>query len=372
MRKFSVLAALSRWTKGMVLLILLLLPLVVSGCGVDDLFGKHTDSQVDTPVNPPVSPPQPPDNPKKPMSAEEIAEQCGPSAVNVYATSSSNASLGSGVIYKVKDGYGYIITNDHVIRDDRGPLNDSLFVRLKDQRTFQAEKVGVDRRTDIAVIRVKADNLQIAEFADSNKVKSGGKIYAVGNAKGKENSIEDGLIRNDQVATETDADYKNINQYLMTSASINSGNSGGPIFDEYGHVIGIVDMKRNDAEATNYAIPSNRAKEIADKLISTGYVSWPYLGVVADNEKLNGTSYILVRAVMDGSPADTAGIRKGDVILGVDGVSVTNVAQLRSKINAAGVGKMISVQIQRKKEQGSVSVKQLEELPKSDQAIDWS
>ena len=365
MGRISVLAAPSGWAKTAALTVALLVPLAASGCS---LLGGHTDGKSTDPPSPPII-----GMDDKDMTAEEIAEHCGPSAVNVYATASGGGSLGSGVIYKIKDGYGYIITNDHVIRNGSGSLNDSLVVRLKDQRTLKAEKVGVDRRTDIAVIRIKADNLQVAQFADSDKVKSGGKVYAIGNAKGKENSIEDGLIRNEQVTTETDADGNNVNQYLMTSASINAGNSGGPVFDKKGNVIGIVDMKRNDAEATNYAIPSNRAREIADKLIEAGYVSWPYLGVVANNKKFtDGTPCILVIAVMDDSPADKAGLKKGDIILGVDGAGVANVAQLREKINAAGIGKMVSVQIQRKKERGSVQVKQLEELPKSDQAIDWS
>ena len=293
--------------------------------------------------DPPPPPGPPKSEPSGPYSAAEIAEKFGNTVVRI-----TSQGTGSGVIYKIKDGYGYIITNDHVIRASNGAIGVS-YVEVKPDRIVKNDRieiVGADRRTDLAVIKIKAENLQAAEFGDSDAVKTGEKVYAIGNPKGSEHDIEDGIIRTNQLETMVDADGKNLNQYLKTSISINSGNSGGPIFNEYGKIVAIVDLSRNDAESMNYSIPSNKAKEIADELEKKGYVSWPYMGVYAENAKYkNGKPAILVQEVMDGSPAAEAGFKKGDVIIDVDGISVSYVAELRKYINDAKIGKRVKIQV---------------------------
>ena len=344
--------ALSRLGKGVFLALAMFMALLFTGCGPDPSY-NHEEKKEDPP---------------KPMTAEELVEKCGPSVVNIY----SNKTLGSGVIYQVKDGYAYIVTNDHVLRN-----GGSFLVRLSDARTFKAEKIGTDIRTDIAVLKIEATNLQEAKFTDSSAVKNGQKAFAIGNAEGNENSITDGIIRKSEV-TSVDFNGRNINKYLQTSASINAGNSGGALFNELGEVIGINDMSLNNADDINFAIPSNKAKEMADKLIKDGYVSWPYIGITDELVKFkNGTIAIKIINVRDKSPAAEAGLKKGDYILKIDSTPVENVAKLREKINSSGKGTVMTLHVMRvnknnKYQEGEIEVT-IGELPKSkDQTIDWS
>lgn len=341
---------------GILLMCMLAIALSLSGC-----FDPPPD-----PVSAPVV------EEDKQLSAAEIAEKYGPAVVNIASLDGE----GSGVIYKIKDGYGYIITNDHVIRHDNGSIGVKR-VNLKDDREIKSDRieiVGVDRRTDLAVIKIKAENLKAADFGDSNAVKAGEKVYAIGNPRGSKHDIDDGIIRTDEPETTSDAGETNINQYLKTSISLNPGNSGGPIFNEYGKIVAIADMVRRDAQNLNYAIPSNKAKEIAEELEKKGYVTWPYIGVNASNKvyKKSGNPCILVQDVMNDSPAAKAGIKRGDIIKGVGGIAVSNVAELRKKINDAKVGADVYVQIERGANIYNFQVKEIKELPKSDQMIDWS
>ncbi|MBR3722647.1 MAG: trypsin-like peptidase domain-containing protein [Selenomonadaceae bacterium] len=316
-------------------------------------------------------PPDPPDPPKSepsgPLDATGIVEKYGATVVNIY----SDKSLGSGVIYQVKEGFAYVITNDHVVRN-----GSSFFIRLSDARTFPAKKIGTDVRTDIAILKVEATDLQAAEFADSSTVKKGQKSFAIGNAMGNENSVTDGIIRNANI-TDVDFTGKNINKYIQTSASINPGNSGGALFDEHGKIIGINDMSTRNADDINFAIPSNTAKKIADKLIKDGYVAWPYIGITEKLGKLpDGTVAIQITEVRPKSPAAEVGLRKGDIILKIGFAPVESVAQLRDKINDTGKDGVLRLTIRRinknKKQEGDVEVV-VGELPKDkDQAIDWS
>ena len=353
MKKESILAVLDYFGK-IIALLLMMLPLIIfSGC---DFF-------------PPKADPQPPDPPPapKPLSIEDIVKKAGPSVVNIY----SNESLGSGVIYKIKDGYGYIITNDHVVKKYI-----SFIVRLSDKRTLEGKKIGADPRMDIAVIKVEEDNIQVAEFADSSQVKNGIEAIAIGNAHGSENSVTSGLISNANVNT-SDANNKNINKYLQTSAAINPGNSGGALLNKQGQVIGINDMILKNSDNMGFAIPINEAKKIADQLIDKGYVSYPYLGVdtVVQSAK-NGESLIVINKVFKDSPAGKEGLRIGDIIYKVDGARVENVAELREQLNNKGIGSMVSIYILRNTKQGfqeDAKTIKLEELPKgSNSDVDWS
>ena len=321
--------------------------LIFSGCGPEPVPPESDDTVDESPVL---------------MSPEELNEKHGASVVNVY----SDKALGSGVIYKVEDGQAYIITNDHVLRE-----GNKFVVRLSDERQIKAERVGTDIRTDIAVLKVSGNNLQAAKFGDSSKVKTGTAVVAIGNPLGSENSIEDGLISKAEVE-EIDFNESNLNKYLQTSASINPGNSGGPLFNMYGEVIGINDMGSTVAQNQNYAIPSNTAKEIADKLIKDGYVSWPYLGIVA---KKNDGGGILIERVNKNSPADKQGLKSGDIIAQIDDADVSTVAELREKINARKIGISVSVTYVRKTKQGLKAFNAqvtLEELPRGYTTFDWS
>ena len=332
----------SHWIKTAILLTMILTLLLFSGCDSND------------------NPKPIPDT----LTVEEIVQKTGPSVVNIY----SNKSLGSGVIYKMEDGYGYIITNDHVVRGAN-----ALSVRLSDKRTLKAKLIGTDPRRDVAVIKVEGDNLPVADFADYNKVKIGADVVAIGNARGIENSVTKGIISNVDIDVDTGT---NIRRCLQTDTPINPGNSGGALVNMSGEVIGINEMGRNDAESMNYAIPGSDAKKMADQLISKGYVSYPYLGIDAVNkEAKDGTKFIWIRNIMDNSPAAKAGLRKNDAIMQVNDVRVETVSKLREQLNVSGIGSMVSIYIIRRTNQGGQKgVKQvtLEELPKGYYTIDWS
>lgn len=288
-----------------------------------------------------------------------------PSVVSIEAKGSG---LGSGVIFS-KDGY--IITNDHVVRGA-----DSLEVHLSDKRRLEAKLVGTDSRMDIAVIKVDEKKLQPARFANSDRVKIGDEAIAIGNPLGLENSISKGIISNMDVDVNTGM---NIRRCLQMDTPINPGNSGGALVNMRGEVIGINDMGIQGAESINFAIPSNNAKKTAEQIIEKGYVSWPYLGVDAQNKEVsNGNKklkIIQVKQVMKDSPASKAGLRENDFIYQINDARVENVAKMREQLNTSGTGSMVSVYIFRQTKQGwkedTIQVK-LEELPKGYYTTDWS
>ena len=323
---------------------MLLTSLFFFGCG-DTMGGEQEES-----------PPKPPA-----LSEDEIVKKAGPSVVNIEAKGSGK---GSGVIFSED---GYVVTNDHVIRGAN-----SIEVHLSDKRSLKAKLVGTDPRSDIAVIKVEGDNLQVAEFANSSEVKVGDGAVAIGNPKGIENSATKGIISNLNIDVDTGIVVR---RCLQTDAPVNPGNSGGALVNMWGKVIGINDMGRRDAESMNYAIPSDDAKKIAQQLIDNGYVSYPYLGVAAVNKKEDDTPFILVGEIMDNSPAAKAGVHKNDVIFLVNDARVETVSKLREQLYSAGIGSVVSLGIIRKTNQGlqkgTIQVT-LEELPKGYYTIDWS
>ena len=337
MRNNSALASLVRWGKKATLAVMMMTPLIFSGCLTPD------DN----------------DPPPEPMSA--VIKRVGSSVVNIE----TDMGKGSGVIFNKE---GYIITNDHVIRGAT-----KIEVHLLDKRKLDAALVATEPRRDIAIIKVEGDNLQAAEFADSKILNVGDEVVAIGNAKGVENSVSKGIISNLNVDVDTGID---IRRCIQTDAPINPGNSGGALINKYGKVIGINDMGRGDAESMNYAIPSNDAKDAADQIIAKGYVSVAYIGVNADNRRTDeGQGFILIQNVMPNSPAEKCGLKKGDVIIKVNDVRVETVSRLREQLKNSGIGSTVSLDIMRKGkkdyESGIAQVK-IEELPKGYYSIDWS
>ena len=309
------------------------------------------------------SPTPGPDEEKGPIDpVAEIVKETAPSVVNIEA---NGAGKGSGIIFSED---GYILTNDHVIRGAN-----SLEVHLSDKRTLTAKLIGTDPRRDVAVIKVEGENLTAAKLADSSKVKVGSEVLVIGNAKGIENSVTKGVISNLNIDVDTGMD---IRRCLQTDAPINPGNSGGALVNMQGEIIGVNDMKRNDAESIGFAIPINDAKEIADQLIEKGYVSLPYLGVDAVNQTTDdGTPFILVRNVMPDSPAAKVGLKVKDVIVQVNDARVETVSKLREQLYVSGIESIVSIHIVRVSnkggQEGIIQVK-LEELPKGYYSIDWT
>jgi len=251
-----------------------------------------------------------------------------------------NKSLGSGFIIS-KDGY--IVTNDHVVRDA-----ERIQVKLSNDKVYDAKVVGGDHKTDIAVIKINATDLPVAVLGDSDKLEVGQWAIAIGNPFGLDRTMTVGVISatgRSNVGIET---YEN---FIQTDASINPGNSGGPLLNVYGEVIGINTAIVAAGQGIGFAIPVSMAKPIFTQLITKGSVSRGWMGVsiqpvteeLARSFGLRSAKGALISSVMRGSPADKAGIRQGDVVVGFNGGDVRDPAQLQRFVAEAGVGKSVKI-----------------------------
>lgn len=255
------------------------------------------------------------------MAGEDIYKKVNPSVVSVISTTSEGTGSGSGVIMS-KDGY--IITNNHVVDGAQ-----SVSVQLSDGTSLDAEIIGTDEQTDLAVIKVTpTSDLTAAEFGDSDELEPGEYAYAIGSPGGVQfaNTITGGRISainrdltvNDRVMT-----------LIQTDASINNGNSGGALINKYGQVVGITSAKLSGnafgsatVEGMGFAIPINTAKDIVDELIQNGYVSGrPSIGITGQNvESADGkVSGVQVYSIDSRAKAASEGLQVGDVITAVDG-----------------------------------------------------
>lgn len=251
-------------------------------------------------------------------------------------------SLGSGFIISPD---GFIVTNDHVVRDA-----ESIQVKLSNEKVYDARIVGSDQKTDIAVIKINATDLPAAVLGNSDKLEVGQWAIAIGNPFGLERSMTVGVISatgRSNVGIET---YEN---FIQTDASINPGNSGGPLLNVYGEVIGINTAIVAAGQGIGFAIPVNMAKPIFTQLIQKGNVSRGWMGVtiqplteeLARSFGINKVRGALINDIMAGSPADKAGIRQGDVITAFNGTEVKDPAHLQRLVAEAGVGKLVKVTV---------------------------
>ncbi|NPV69802.1 MAG: PDZ domain-containing protein [Firmicutes bacterium] len=269
---------------------------------------------------------------------------------------------GSGVIF---DSNGYIVTNNHVIEGAK-----ELKVFLSDGRTLPATIVGADPVTDLAVIKVDAQNLKAAEFGDSDKLKIGEMAVAMGNPLGMDfkGSVTVGVIsgkdRTLKIGEETFV-------LIQTDAVINPGNSGGPLANAAGQVIGINTLKIQSAEGMGFAIPINTARGIINSLLSKGRVPRAWLGInLVDRPTAQRYGYeiplekgIYVVDVIAGGPAAKAGIRKDDIILAIDDREIVDASTIKAVLAEHKVGDVVKVRLNRKGKDLTISVT-LGEMPK--------
>ena len=252
----------------------------------------------------------------------------------------SNKSLGSGFIISQD---GFIVTNDHVVRDA-----ESIQVKLSNDKVYDAKVVGGDQKTDIAVIKISAVELPVAVLGDSDKLEVGQWAIAIGNPFGLDRTMTVGVISatgRSNVGIET---YEN---FIQTDASINPGNSGGPLLNVYGEVIGINTAIVAAGQGIGFAIPVAMAKPIFSQLIKKGNVSRGYLGVtiqpmteeLAQSFGMRHARGALVNDVMKGGAAEKAGIRQGDVITAFNGAEVKDSSHLQRLVAEAGLGKPVKV-----------------------------
>ena len=265
-------------------------------------------------------------------------------------------SLGSG--FFISDD-GYLLTNNHVVRDA-----DDIIVRLSDTQEFKATVIGSDAETDVALLKIEADEkMPFLELGDSDSIMVGDWAIAVGNPfpqLGLDRTVTIGVIsalgRSGLVFGPDNPIYQN---YIQTDASINPGNSGGPLVGIDGQVVGInsaIVSPTGGNIGIGFAVPINLAKKIAEELRTTGSISRGWLGILpndidknlAEAMDLKSTEGVLVESVETNSPAEAGGLQIGDVILEVDGKKVAGAQEFRFIIADAGPGKKISMKINRK------------------------
>lgn len=290
-----------------------------------------------------------------------VAQIAGPSVVGVSVTYyeqslfgqlAEGESEGSGIIYSSD---GYIITNYHVIEDAVNSSSAAVTITLSDESEYQAEIVGTDDVTDLALLKIEPEEeLTPATFADSSNIQVGELAVAIGNSLGQEfaGSVTVGYISALNRDITTDGRTYNV---IQTDAAINPGNSGGALVNSKGEVIGINTIKISDdsVEGLGFAIPSNDALKIIEELKVTGKIIRPYVGIYGiDLDEITAQRNRLVEGiyvyqVQEGSPAQEAGIQNGDIIVEFDGQEVKTTQELNNIKNQKEIGDSVHVKVYR-------------------------
>ena len=272
-------------------------------------------------------------------------------------------SLGSGVIVSED---GYIVTNNHVIEKAQ-----EIKVLLSDKKDYKAKLIGADPKTDIAVIKIDVKGLSALPWGDSNKLKVGEIVFAIGNPFGLNQTVTMGMISAVGRANVGIADYED---FIQTDAAINPGNSGGGLINARGELIGIntaILSRTGGYQGIGFAVPSSMGKQVMDSLLKYKKVVRGWLGVsiqevtsdLAEEFGVKDLKGSLVSGVMKGSPAEKAGIRQGDVILQYNGRLVEDTGHLRNMVSQTPIDTTVKVKLLRNKKEVAVDVL-IVELPK--------
>jgi len=278
------------------------------------------------------------------------------------------SSLGSGVIV---DKDGYILTNNHVIKGA-----DEIKVKLSDKREFKGKIIGTDPKTDLAVIKIDSNHLPIIKLGDSEKLKVGETVIAIGNPFGLNQTVTSGIVSATGRANVGVADYED---FIQTDAAINPGNSGGALVNVKGELVGIntaIFSTSGGYQGIGFAIPSSMAKVVMGNLISKGKVLRGWLGVsiqpvtpdLAKQFDIKDDKGSLVGDVVEEGPAEKAGLQRGDVIIEYDGKDVSDPSSLRNSVAGTPPGKKVTLKIMRDGKSQKVDVT-IAELPAEMQKI---
>ncbi len=260
------------------------------------------------------------------------------------------SALGSGFII---DKNGTVVTNNHVIKDA-----DDILVRVNGDKEYKAKIIGTDPLSDIAVLKIESkDTFKPVKFGNSDLARIGDWVIAIGNPFGLGGTVTSGIIsaRNRSIGLSRYEDF------IQTDASINQGNSGGPLFNMDGDVVGVntAILSQGGSIGIGFAIPSNNAKQVVDQLIKYGETKRGWLGVriqnvtkeIAEAENLKNPQGALVSSVSPGSPSDKGGIKAGDIILEFDGTVINQMKELPIIVAQTEVGKTVTVKIWRDKKE---------------------
>lgn len=318
------------------------------------------------------------------LTTQEIVNQVGPSVVSItsrvqttdfFRNQILQEGAGSGVVFKVGDEGILILTNQHVVDSAQ-----ALTVTFDDNVRVDAQVVGADTDTDLAIIKIDSKdipkelkgNVKAVEFGNSDDLTVGERAIAIGNPLGYNDTVTVGVIS--ALDRELQMADKNM-KLIQTDAAINPGNSGGALVNEQGQLVGINTAKISDTkvEGIGFAIPINQAKPIVEELVQQGYVSRPYLGIVAGDidEEMSGVYKlpvgVYIYEVVKDSAADKAGLQVGDVIIEMDGDKILSMDQLTEIISSKEVGDKIAVTIVRNGEKNQELTITLQEKNMSNQ-----
>ena len=271
---------------------------------------------------------------------------------NLFGYESTSAAAGSGFII-TEDGY--ILTNYHVVEESQ-----SITVTLYDNETYDAELIGYDDSNDVAVLKIDAEGLTPVIFGDSDELVVGQDVVAIGNPLGELTfSLTRGIIS--ALGRDVTLSGSVRMKLIQTDCAINSGNSGGALFNMYGEVIGITNAKYSSSgysasiDNIGFAIPVNSITGIVEQIMTTGSISTPYIGITIMNVSSDLKAYGIpdgadVQSVTEGSPADEAGIKKNDIIIEADGRTITGSDDLVTYVRSRSVGDEILLKIYRQGE----------------------
>jgi len=261
-------------------------------------------------------------------------------------------SAGSGFIVRED---GYLVTNAHVVSDA-----DRIQVRLSDGRRFDGKLVGLDERVDLALLKIEGQGLPVALLGDSNRTRVGEFVLALGHPFGLEQTVSFGIVSRKGAPIQVAAPGF---EFIQTDAAVNPGNSGGPLVNMAGEVVGVNSMAAVNG-SIGFAIPVNLVKALLPQLAEKGKVEWGWLGVsiaeVPDEDApklgLKEPKVVLIRQVVSGQPADQGGIKANDVVVSVDGASVEGPRDLQRIISSTPVGKVVKISLMREGKEQEVAV----------------
>ncbi|MCL5059473.1 MAG: Do family serine endopeptidase [Candidatus Thermoplasmatota archaeon] len=260
------------------------------------------------------------------------------------------SNLGSGVIVSAN---GYILTNHHVVE-----AADEIQVALADGRTLRARVVGADPETDLAVLKINADNLPAITFAQPDSLKVGDWVLAVGNPFGVGQTVTAGIV---SALGRTHLGINTFENFIQTDAAINPGNSGGALVDSAGNLVGVnsaIYSRTGGSQGIGFAIPVSIARQVMEQIIKSGGVTRGWIGIevqdltpeLAESFNLKNAEGALIAGVLKGGPADAGGIRPGDILLAVNGNKVSDSASLLNLIAALKPGDVSRLTVARKQQ----------------------
>ena len=298
------------------------------------------------------------------LSIAAVAKKVNPAVVSIIVETAGNKGLGTGMIF-TEDGY--ILTNAHVVEGAK-----TIKIITIDEEEYTAKLVGADSKTDLAVLKIDANNLPTVTFGDSDKMEVGDAVVAIGNPYGLilSNTVTNGIVsavRKGMMVGEGEMDL------IQTNAAINFGNSGGPLLNMKGNVIGVNSLKivSESFEGLGFAIPINSAIPIIDSLKQYGYVKdRPMLGINGEflDERKASIQYgcpagMYIDSVMDGTDAKAKGLRKGDIVIKIDGKSFTSLAEFNVIKERFKAGDTVSFVIWRQGSEFEISITMVESRP---------